>query len=117
LAKTLLEKMETEPDAAPAVEMLWYYLRRRIASRAVVLGGVDTVVFTGGGIGEKAVHIRLCVCKGLEFLGVILSIERNKENSDIISAPQSACTVRIIPTKEDLIIARHTNRLIRQRDC
>jgi acetate kinase len=101
---TLLHKRENEPNADQAIEMFCYQLRKHI-------GGVDTLVFTGG-IGERAAPVRWGVCQGLEYLGIHLDPEKNDINADIITTKESPCTVRVISTKEDLIIARHTYKLI-----
>ena len=109
--KTLLDKRAGDPHAAQAVELFCYQLRKTIGALAAALGGLDTLVFTGG-IGERAATVRWEVCRGLECLGVRLDAQRNEASADPINAPQSPCTVRVIPTQEDLMIARHTHRLI-----
>lgn len=109
--KTLLDRSEAEPAAAQAVEMFCYSLRKSIGALASVLGGLDLLVFTGG-IGERAAPVREKVCAGLKWLGIELDHERNRSHADTISVAGSACAVRVIPTDEDLMIARHTYRLI-----
>lgn len=109
--KTLLERQPVEPHAAEAVKMFCDQVRKHIGALAAVLGGVDLLVFTGG-IGEKAAPIRREVCRGLEYLGVRLDQGRNDAHVDPVSAEDSRCTVRVIPTNEDLMIARHTDALI-----
>jgi acetate kinase len=109
--KTLLERADTEPDAAMAVQMFCYQLRKQIGALSAALGGLDLLVFTGG-IGERAAPVRWEACSGLEHLGVRLDRERNDSNADTISTPDSRCLVRVIPTNEDLMIARHTHELI-----
>jgi acetate kinase len=109
--KTLLEQQEREPHAAQAVELFCYLLRKHIGALTAVLGGLDTLVFTGG-IGERAAPVRWEVCRGLAYLGVDLDLERNAVHADVISTPGSKCTVRVIPTNEDLMIARHTRTLL-----
>jgi acetate kinase len=109
--KTLLEKRAVEPNAALAIEMFCYQVRKQIGALAAVLGGLDLLVFTGG-IGERAAAVRLEVCRGLEFLGVALDSERNEAHADTISSTDGKCPVRVIPTNEDLMIARHTRRVI-----
>src|SRR5262249_1826696 len=96
---------------AEAVELFCYQVRKHIGAMAAVLGGIDTLVFTGG-IGEHASEIRWQVCQNLAHLGVMLDRRRNAMHADIISVPQSACKVRVIPTNEDLVIARHTHSLL-----
>jgi acetate kinase len=109
--KTLLERADTEPDAAMAVQMFCYQLRKQIGALSAALGGLDLLVFTGG-IGERAAPVRWEACSGLEHLGVRLDRERNDSNADTISTPDCRCLVRVIPTNEDLMIARHTHELI-----
>src|SRR5436190_10757030 len=109
--KTLLEKRGQEPNAAQAVEMFCDHLRKHIGALTAVLGGLDALVFTGG-IGERAAPVRQEVCRGLEYLGIHLDPERNEAHADTISTPRSPCTVRVIPTNEDLLIARHTRQVI-----
>src|SRR5205814_9884581 len=76
------------------------------------LGGVETLVFTGG-IGERAAPVRWEICQGLAHLGIRLDPGRNAEDSETIGAPPGACTDRVIPTNEDLMIARHTRAVLR----
>ena len=109
--KTLLETREREPAAALAVTMFCYQVRKQIGAFAAALGGLDTLVFTGG-IGERGAPVREEVCRGLEHLGVRLDRTRNARHADPVSAPDSRATVRVIATNEDLMIARHTHALI-----
>jgi acetate kinase len=109
--KILLEQKEREPRAAQAVELFCYQLRKHIGAMTAVLGGLDTLVFTGG-IGEHAAPVRWNVCRELAYLGIRLDAERNAAHAEIISAPESTCTVRVIPTNEDLMIARQTRALL-----
>jgi acetate kinase len=109
--KTLLDRKKDEPDAAQAVDMFCYHLRKHIGALAAVLEGIDTLVFTGG-IGERAAPVRESVCEGLRHLGIHIDTRLNKVHADVITSPESLCTVRVIPTNEDLIIARHTRKLL-----
>ena len=109
--KVLLERRAGQPHAAEAVELFCHVLRKHIGALAAVLGGIDTLVFTGG-IGERAAPIREETCSGLEHLGIRIDRERNARHDPIISAPGSACTVRTVRTDEDLMIARHTRALL-----
>jgi acetate kinase len=77
----------------------------------VVLGGLDTLVFIGG-IGEHAAPVRQRICQGLEFLGIQLDAAANDAAASVISSSDSTVSVRVIPTDEDLMIARHTRRLL-----
>lgn len=108
--KTLLEKRDHNPNAALAVEMYCYHLKKQIGALAAALGGLDTFVFTGG-IGERAAPVRLEVCEGLKHLGVRLDRRLNDSHAEVITEPKSPCTAKVIPTNEDLVIARHTLRL------
>ena len=81
------------------------------SSLAAVLGGLDTLVFTGG-IGENASAVRWRICEGLEFLGINLDPDRNSVNAPVISRNDSITIVRLIKTNEELMIARHTHKLL-----
>ena len=109
--KVLLERTDTDPDAAMAVQMFCYHVRKQIGALSAALGGLDLLIFTGG-IGERAAPVRWEACSGLEHLGVRLDRERNEANADTISTPDCGCLVRVIPTNEDLMIARHTYELV-----
>jgi acetate kinase len=109
--RTLLGERETDPHAAQAVEMFCYQIRKFIGAFAAALAGLDTLVFTGG-IGERAAQVRAEVCGGLEHLGVMLDGKRNAQHAPTISSGESACMVRVVPTDEDLMIARHTRQVI-----
>ena len=76
-----------------------------------MLGGLDTFVFTGG-IGENAPSIRSRICENLEFLGASLDSQRNEGNAPVVSSDGSAVTVRVMKTNEELMIARHTHKLL-----
>jgi acetate kinase len=109
--KILLEQKEREPRAAQAVELFCYQLLKHIGAMTAVLGGLDTLVFTGG-IGEHAAAVRWDVCQDLAYLGIRLDAERNSAHAEVISAPGSTCTVLVIPTNEDVMIARQTRALL-----
>ena len=108
--KTLLEKRSTDPYADQAVTMFCQGVRKFLGAFAAVLGGLDALVFTGG-IGERAAPVRQEICRDLQFLGVTLDAAQNEKHAAIISIPESRCTVRVIPTNEDLMIARHASKL------
>ena len=109
--KTLLERRSVEQDAELAIEMLCYQLRKHIGALSAALGGLDLLVFTGG-IGERAPAVRWEVCRGLEYLGITLDAARNTTDADTISDVGGTCTVRVIPTNEDLMTARHAYQLL-----
>jgi acetate kinase len=99
------------PEAAWAVELFCYRAGREIGSLAAAIGGLDVLVFTGG-IGEHAAPVRLAICSNLEYLGIEMDWAANTANAPVITTPDSKCTVEIIPTDEDAMIARHVYRLL-----
>jgi acetate kinase len=109
--KTLLERRSQDPHAAQAVALFCYQLRKTIGALAAVLGGVDTLVFTGG-IGERAAPVRAEAVEDLGHLSIRVDPERNTRHEPVISPPGAPCTVRVVPTQEDLVIARHTWRVV-----
>jgi len=105
--KSLLAGRSTHKDAALAIDMFCYQIAKSVGSYAAVLNGLDTLVFTGG-IGEHAAEVREGVAARLGFLGIELDAEANARHSPVITRAQSKCVVTIVPTNEDLMIARHT---------
>ena len=105
--KRLIDASSSDPRAEQAIELFCYLARKQIGAMAAALGGLDLLVFTGG-IGERAAPVREKICSGLGFLGVELDAARNSRDADVISREGSGCAVRVIPTNEDLMIARHT---------
>jgi len=99
------------PRAAEAIDLFVYHIQREIGSLAAALGGLDILVFTAG-IGEYAAPIRAKVCQDLQWLGVQFDATANRSGGPKISSDNSAVSVWVIPTDEDLMIARHTNNLI-----
>jgi acetate kinase len=97
--------------ARAAVELFVYRVGRELGSLAAALGGLDALVFTAG-IGEHAVPVRAGVCAGAAWLGVRLDGEANARGGPRISADDSAVSVWVIPTNEELMIAEHTRRLV-----
>jgi acetate kinase len=114
--RDLIERQTSDVRAAEAVELFCYQTRKWIGSFAAVLGGVETLVFAGG-IGENAAEVRARICSGLQFLGFELDEARNSVNAPVISADASRVAVRVIPTDEELMIARSVSRiLVRNKD-
>ncbi len=111
----LLHREDRDSAAAEAVELFCYRARKHAAALTAALGGLDTLVFTGG-IGENSPAIRSRICRGLEFLGVDIEAARNQENSEVVSSDGSRVTVRVIKTNEELMIARHTRSLVGSRE-
>ena len=93
------------PEAAEAIELFCAQVRKFIGAYAAALGGLDTVVFAGG-IGEHAPAIRERICAGLGFLGITLDETANAANAALISAPAGQVAVRVIPTDEEIVLAR-----------
>jgi acetate kinase len=111
----LLQREADDPAAADAVALFCYQAKKFLGALAATLGGLDTLVFTGG-IGEHAAPVRQRVCAGLGFLGLELDAARNESGEPVISGENSAVTVRVIATDEDLTIARHTASLLQEGD-
>jgi acetate kinase len=109
--ETLLRTRADDPHAAQAVAMFCYALRKQVGSFAAVLDGLDTLVFTGG-IGEHAAPVRWESCRELAHLGIRLDASRNDAPAPVISADAAGCTVRVVPTDENLVVARHTRALL-----
>ena len=110
----LLEREAYDGRAAEAVALFCYQAKKFLGALAAALGGLDALVFTGG-IGEHAAPVRERVCESLEFLGIRLDPDRNAAHAPVISSDAAAVTVRVLPTDEDLMVARHTRRLIEQQ--
>jgi acetate kinase len=94
-----------------AFEIFAYRVKKYLGAYAAAMGGLDAFVFTGG-IGENSPEVREEVCKGLEFLGVELDDQKNKNKENIISKDSSPVPILRIPTNEELVIARDTNRIV-----
>jgi acetate kinase len=109
--KVLLEARADDPRAEIAVEMFCYSARKFVGALTAVLGGIDTLVFTGG-IGERAAPVRERICAGLAHLGVEIDGARNVAAAGCISRDSSACRVLVVATDEERMIARHAARVI-----
>lgn len=109
--KDLLERERHDAKALEATTLFCYQAKKFLGGLAAALGGLDTLIFTGG-IGENSPSIRLRICEGLEFLGVHIDKDLNSVNSPVISGDDSRVTVRVMKTNEELMIARHTYNLI-----
>jgi acetate kinase len=109
--RTLLKHEATDPCAAEAIELFVYRLSRELGSMAAALGGLDALVFTGG-IGENAVAIRQRVCELADWLGIELNPDAHSDGETRISRSTSAVSVWVIPTDEELMIAKHTRQCL-----
>ena len=108
--RDLLAREAADVRAAEAVALYCYHITKAIGAFAAALGGLDTLVFSGG-IGENAPVIRQRICERLAFVGIALDDDRNRANEDVISADSGAVTVRMIRTDEETMIARATRRV------
>lgn len=111
----LLAREATDPAARLAVEIYIYSITKAIGALTAVLQGLDTLVFTGG-IGEHASSIRARICRTLAFAGLALDPDANERHAPMISAPTSRVAIRVIPTNEELMIARATYRVTTRTD-
>jgi acetate kinase len=100
-----------DPRAKLAIDVYAYRIRRELGSLAAALGGLDALVFTAG-IGEHSAAIRERVCQSAAWLGVTLDAAANAKGGPRISAEGSRVSAWAIPTNEELMIARHTQRLV-----
>ena len=109
--RELMQQAQSNPAAALAVEVFCYQARKFIGALTAALRGLDTLVFTAG-IGERAASVREEICAGLDCIGVRLDRERNARNEMVISAEDSSVRVLVMKTNEELMIARHTQRVL-----
>ncbi len=107
----LLEIEAEDPRAKDAVDIFCYQITKSIGGLAAALGGLNTLVFTGG-MGERAPVIRARICAGLEFLGITLDDGQNQVAARLVSAAGSGVGVHVIHTDEATTIARETAELI-----
>ncbi|MBI4579573.1 MAG: acetate/propionate family kinase, partial [Planctomycetes bacterium] len=91
--------------AAEAIALFCHQAKKWIGALAAVLGGLDTLVFAGG-LGENSPPVRERICEGLGFLGIEIDPARNDANAPVITTDAGRATVRIIPTNEELLMAR-----------
>ncbi|MEN0036873.1 MAG: acetate/propionate family kinase [Cellvibrio sp.] len=109
----LLAQEQKDTHAAEAVDYFCYQTRKWICALAGAMGGVDTLIFSGG-IGENLAEIRARICENLNFIGVAIDLEKNQTNNLIISSPKSQVTVRVIKTDEELVIANNVATFLDQ---
>jgi len=101
-----------DPRAREAIELFVYRISRELGSLAAALSGLDALVFTAG-IGERAAPVRAMICESARWLGVELDAEANRSHGPLISAPSSRVAVCVVPTDEEIVIARHTCRILK----
>jgi acetate kinase len=102
------------PEAKEAIDLFVYRIGRELGSLAAALGGLDALVFTAG-IGEHSPEIRARVCADAAWLGISLDEAANRAGGPRISRDGSPASAWVVPTDENLVIARHTRRLLGDR--
>lgn len=104
--------------AGLAIDLFCVRVKKYLGSYLALLNGADAIVFTGG-IGENAAAIRARICEGLDFLGIMLDAAKNaalpRAGEGVVSAAESRVAVYVIPTNEELLIARDTVRAVAVR--
>lgn len=101
----------SDPRAREAVELFVYRAAREVGSLAAALGGLEVLVFTAG-IGERSARVRAMICEQSRWLGIEVDDAANSRHSPVISTPASRIAVCVIPADEEVVIARHTQRLL-----
>lgn len=114
--REITDAMDQNENAKLAFDMYTYRVRKYVGAYAAAMNGLDVVVFTAG-VGENSVVLRKAVCEGLTFLGLELDEELNSKRSKeprVISTPQSKVKILVVPTNEELLIARDTYKLVQK---
>jgi len=93
------------PEARQAIDYFVFRCQRELGAMAAALGGIDALVFCGG-IGENSRLIRARICERLEWMGIEIDHARNADNARVISSDLARTTEMVLPTNEELIIAR-----------
>jgi acetate kinase len=109
--RDLIAKQQSDPRCAEAVAIFCYQARKWIGAFAAALQGLDTLVFSGG-IGERAPEVRWRICQGLGFLGIEIDATKNAGSAPVISTCESRVVVRVIPTDEELMIAKYVMNVL-----
>ncbi len=109
--RDLLAREADDARAAEAVALFCYQAKKWVGAFAAALGGLDMLVFSAG-IGERSAPVRARICEGLGFLGIEIDPAQNDAHAAVISTDTSRVTVRMIPTDEELMIARSVARVL-----
>ncbi|MEP7117070.1 MAG: acetate/propionate family kinase [Acidobacteriota bacterium] len=109
--RDLLARESSDVRAAEAVDLFCYQARKWVGAYAAALGGLETLVFSGG-IGENAAVVRARICEGLSFLGIALNSKRNAAHAPLISADGGRVQVRVIATDEERMVVKAVNRTL-----
>lgn len=112
---TLIENQLTNPQAALAIEMFCDKLVKTIGGYIALLGGIDSIIFSGG-IGEASAEIRRRVATQLGFIGAQLDEDRNQTSQRLISSDSSSIGIHVIPSQEHQIIAQHTATIVNAKE-
>ena len=107
----LLAQETDDIRAAEAVMLFCYQAKKWIGAFVAALGGLDTLVFSGG-IGENSPIIRTRICEGLDFLGIELEEKRNKRNAPVISTDNGKVAIRVIHTDEEWMIVKTVSQIL-----
>lgn len=99
------------PEAAQAIDYFVFRCQREVGAMAAALGGIDALVFAGG-IGENSRLVRARICERLGWMGIEIDHAKNAENAAVISSEMARTTVMIVPTNEELVIARAARRAV-----
>ncbi len=108
----LQKEAPNNKNAAEAIEVFVYQIRKFVGAYCAALEGLDALVFTGG-IGENSAFVRAAVCDGLGYLGIALDPEKNRTGADTISSGGTGPVVRVLRTNEELMIARSMSAILR----
>src|ERR1041385_5314177 len=109
--RELLKREHVDSRAAEALAIFCYQARKWIGALSAALGGLDTLVFSGG-IGENSLPLRGRICEGMGYLGVEIDQDRNSANAEVISKESAGVSVRVIRTDEELQMARTVRALL-----
>ncbi|HEX3998187.1 MAG TPA: acetate/propionate family kinase [Pirellulales bacterium] len=112
--RDLLLRRAGDERAAEAVAIFCYQVKKWIGAFVAALGGLDTLVFSGG-IGENAAEVRRLICESLECFGIQIDAPRNESNSAVISPDRSRATVRVIRTDEESVIVAAVQAFLQKR--
>lgn len=110
----LLAQESTDVRAEEAIELFCYQTKKWIGAFVAALGGLDTLVFSGG-VGENAPNVRSRICKGLGCFGIEIDNSYNDANANVISSERSHVSVRVIRTDEEQVIAREVYRIMNSK--
>ncbi len=110
--RDLMKHRQTDVRAGQAVDLFCYQAKKFVGAFAAALGGLDTLVFSGG-IGEHSPEVRRDICLGLEHLGIELDEQANARTDEVISTPTGGVVVRVIATDEEIVIAKAVKAMVR----